>query len=304
MAQARPHRPAAVRLRSRRTPRALLPLALLVLVLIETLVEPRRAHAGGQPPAEVVAAVTAAYGTGGTIAVVVARQLTADPDVPLRAADARIARLGAQNADNGQIAQRPIPSASMVKLYLAEDVLRRARTGTVVLTPQDRELLARMIRSSDDPAASAVWVRFDGPRTVRAVAIRYGLTGTSPPVRPGQWGETMTSARDLARFLTLLPVMAHPDDAAQLMGWMSEATPIAADGFDQRFGLFGTVPDMPAVKQGWMCCVGGNRHLHSVGVVGHRVVVLLSEVPRTVGYDRARAALTAAAAALPPPPRP
>ena len=38
-----------------------------------------------------------------------------------------------------------------------------------------------------------------------------------------------------------------------------------------------------------MCCVGGNRHLHSVGVVGHRVVVLLSEVPRAVGYDEARA---------------
>ena len=55
-----------------------------------------------------------------------------------------------------------------------------------------------------------------------------------------------------------------------------------------------------------MCCVGGNRHLHSVGVVGHRVVVLLSEVPRTVSYDAARGGAdgrgrrrAAAAAAVP-----
>jgi len=50
-----------------------------------------------------------------------------------------------------------------------------------------------------------------------------------------------------------------------------------------------------------MCCIDGNRHLYSVGVMGRRVVVLLSEVPRDVGYEDARVALTAAAAAIPPP---
>jgi hypothetical protein len=85
---------------------------------------------------------------------------------------------------------------------------------------------------------------------------------------------------------------------------MQAATPVAADGFDQRFGLFGTLPGGPAVKQGWMCCVGGNRHLHSVAVVGSRVVVLLSEFPRAIGYDAGRAALDAVGAAVPPPPAP
>ena len=88
------------------------------------------------------------------------------------------------------------------------------------------------------------------------------------------------------------------------MVWMRTATPVAADGFDQRFGLFGTVPGLPAVKQGWMCCLGGKRHLHSVGVVGSRVVVLLSEVARAVGYEAGAAALSAAAAVVPPPPQP
>jgi hypothetical protein len=287
---------------ARRCPRVLLTLPLLLLILFsEAVLEPRRAQAGDLAPAEVVAAVAAAYGTGGTLAVVVAQQQVPDRELTFRAADARAARIAARTADNGPVAERPFPSASMVKLFLAEDVLHRARAGALILTPEDHGLLARMISSSDDPAASAVWVRFGGEQAVRAVADRYDLTGTAPPRRPGQWGETTTTARDLARFLTLLPVVAHPDDAARLMEWMTSATAIAADGFDQRFGLLGTVPGQPAVKQGWMCCIGGHRHLHSVAVVGTQVVVMLSEVPRAVGYDQARSWLSAAGAAVPAP---
>jgi hypothetical protein len=146
-----------------------------------------------------------------------------------------------------------------------------------------------------------LWVRYGGGQLVDDVAARYDLPGTRPPAVPSEWGEATTTARDLARFLALLPSIAHPEDAAVLLGWMQAATPQAADGFDQQFGLFGTAPPSTAVKQGWMCCVDGNRHLHSVGVVGRRVVVLLSEVPRGIGYGDARAALTAAAAAIPPP---
>jgi hypothetical protein len=294
MATVRPRRPTWLI----RVPVPLLPLTVLLLVLTQLLVEPRRAQADEPSAAEMVAAAAAAYGSDGTLAVVVARQQEASPDLPPRAAEARSARLHAWSADNGAIARHPFPTASMVKLYLAEDVLHRARAGAVLLSPQDLDLLATMIRSSDDPAASAVWVRFGGAQAVRDVAARFNLTGTSPPQQVGQWGQTMTTARDLARFLALLPVVAHPDDAATLLGWMSTATPIASDGFDQQFGLFGTLPGQPGVKQGWMCCVGGHRHLHSLAVVGTRVIVMLSEVPRSVGYDQARAWLSAAAAAL------
>jgi hypothetical protein len=280
---------------------ALLPLVLLAGLLAGPAPP---ARAGGPPPAELVAAVTAAYGTEGTLGVVVGRQQRPVSGLSINAAEARSARVAAATADNGPAAHRPFPTASMVKLYLAEDVLHRARAGRLVLTPDDRGLLEWMIRSSDDPAASTLWVRLGGAQAVVDVAARYGLTGTAPPAVPGQWGQAVTTARDLARFLARLPVTAHPADAATLLGWMQAATPIAADGFDQRFGLFGTVPGTPAVKQGWMCCVGGSRHLHSVAVVGSRVVVLLSEVPRALGYDRGRAALTAAAAVLPPPQTP
>ncbi|HEX2075582.1 MAG TPA: serine hydrolase [Geodermatophilus sp.] len=276
-------------------------LALALLLLVTGLVGPPRA-AAGVPAADTVAAVVAGYGGTGTLAVALTKlQRPLPPDASIAAADARALRLARGTADNGAPAHRPFPTASLVKLFVAEDVLHRARAGLLALTPGDFVLLQDMIRRSDDPATSALWVRFGGGQMVRDVAARYGLTGTAPPRIPGEWGETTTTAWDLARFLSLLPVVAHPYDAATLLVWMRTATPLAADGFDQRFGIFGTVPGLPAVKQGWMCCVGGSRHLHSVGVIGSRVVVLLSEVPRSVSYDRARAALSAAAAAIPPP---
>lgn len=294
---------AAHRSRSRQAgrvaPSAVLSVALLALLLTGVGLPRWAAAADDLTPAEIVPAVTAAHGDLGSFAVVIARQEQRQTDVSIRAAEARTEQVLARTAGN-ELADRPFPTASLVKLFLAADVLHRARTGAVALAPDDRAQLEVMIRDSDDYAASDLWVRFDGAQVVRDVAVRYGLTGTAPPRRWGQWGETTTTAADLARFLARLPVIAHPDDAEALLGWMRAATPIASDGFDQQFGVFGTLPGA-AVKQGWMCCLGGQRHLHSVGVVDGRVVVLLSEVPSSVGWGRARASLDAAAAAVPPP---
>jgi hypothetical protein len=285
---------------ARSTRSAVLLTLVLTLTFSGLMLRSGPVAASGPLASEIVPAVTAAYGSTGTLAVAVAVQHTRVTGLPVRAVEARSARLLAATAANG-LGDRPFPTASMVKLFVAEELLHRARTGRLALTPADLAAMQIMIARSDDPAASALWVRYDGQQVVRDVAVRYGLRGTAPPAVRGQWGETTTTAQDLARFLALLPVVAHPDDAATLLDWMRGATPIAADGFDQQFGVFGTVPGTPAVKQGWMCCVAGNRHLHSVGVIGERVVVLLSEVPRTVGYDAARAALDAAAAAIPLP---
>jgi hypothetical protein len=281
--------------------RVLLPLTLLALLLAEVLLPPERRAAAGEPPAaELVPAVVGAYPPIGTLAVFLAHLQVPVDGLSIRAAEARSARLATFAAGNAE-ADRPFPAASMVKLFMAEDILHRARTGRLALRVDDPFLLQEMIRASDDPAASTLWVRYGGGRMVADVARRYGLSGTAPPAVASQWGEATTTARDLARFLSLLPTVAHPEDAAALLGWMRTATPLAADGFDQQFGLFGTAPPGTPVKQGWMCCLRGHRHLHSVGVVGSRVVVLLSEVPRRVGYEEARAALTAAAAAVPAP---
>jgi hypothetical protein len=273
---------------------------LLAALVAEGMIAPARRAAAGIAPGEAVPAVVAAYGELGTLGVAMARIQEPVTGMSVRAAEARGERLSSMRADNGAAAARPFPAASMVKLFMAEEILRRVRAGDVDLAPGESELLRAMIRRSDDPAASTLWVRYDGAQLVRDVARRYDLDGTAPPAIPGQWGQAVVTARDIARFLGLLPVIAHPDDAETLLGWMREATPIAADGFDQAFGVYGVREDV-AVKQGWMCCVDGNRHVHSVGIVGGTAVVLLSEVDADIGYDAARAALTAAAGALPAP---
>jgi hypothetical protein len=284
----------------------LVALAVLVLLVAEGVAQPERRAGAGPPPAEVLPAVTRALtdqSLPGVFAVVIARQHGAATGMSVRAADAKTARAVASVAGNGAAARRPFPAASMVKLFMAEHLLHRARAGAVRLDADDRTLMRRMIASSDDPAMSQLWVRHDGERVVRNVVRRYGLSGTEPPSVPGQWGQTVVTADDLARFLSLLPVVAHPDDADRLLRWMRSATPLAADGFDQRFGLFGAADGQAAVKQGWMCCVGDRRHVHSVGVLGRTVVVLLSEVRTSVGYAAVTRVLTAAAAEVPPPRR-
>jgi hypothetical protein len=275
------------------------PVVVLTLLLADALAHRPAPASADTRPADVVPAVVegwAARSVPGVVATVVARQHHPADDLSPRAADGLAARTDAAWADNGAAAARPFPTASLVKLFIAEDVLHRVRAGRLQLRPGDLRLLQRMISSSDDPAASALWVRYDGARMVRDVARRYDLTGTAPPAVPGQWGQTTTTAHDVARFLSRLPVVAHPDDAARLLDWMRATTPVAADGFDQRYGVHGRGA---AVKQGWMCCVDGDRHVHSVGVVGRTVVVLLAEVPGWIGYDAARGALTAAAQQVP-----
>jgi hypothetical protein len=138
---------------------------------------------------------------------------------------------------------------------------------------------------------NALWSGFDGPRLVTDAAAEFHLADTVPTRIPGRWGSSVTTATDYATFLHALP--AHLDDAdrATLDGWMHATTPTAADGFDQDFGVLapGLEPaGAVAAKQGWTCCVGGWRDLHSAGVLPDgRVVVALGAFPVSTSYAQA-----------------
>lgn len=194
----------------------------------------------------------------------------------------------------------PIYSASLVKIVLAIDVLQRRPVSAA-----DLALLRRALGPSDDQAMNALWTRFDGPSAVSRVARQLGLAATRPPDDPSQWGQTPVSARDmLVVFRHILNTMPAADREL-IMSTLAGAPPIAADGFDQAFGLAAVAPPV-AAKQGWMCCVADRIQLHSVGTLGeqHRfVVALLSSHPADRGYDDAReitnATANAVAAALP-----
>src|SRR5687768_1223177 len=114
------------RARPPRSGAGLAPVVLTVLLVGGLLVPAGRATAHGPPPADLVGAAVGAYPGPGMLAVAVGRQHTPVTWGSIPAAEARAAREAGYAADNGAVAERPFPAASMVKLFLAEDILHRA----------------------------------------------------------------------------------------------------------------------------------------------------------------------------------
>ncbi|MCO1580023.1 serine hydrolase [Crossiella sp. SN42] len=187
---------------------------------------------------------------------------------------------------------RQFRSASLVKLLIAVDALQSgASTATDLRT---------MLSASHDGIASELWVRLGGNTMVQRQARRMGLSRTLPPLDPMHWGDTKVSARDVAKMyrhiLTELP-KAHRE---LIMSALAAAPKIAADRFDQHFGIPNGLPKVQwAVKQGWATGRAGTD-LHTSGVLaeGTRVVVLLSTHSPGTSYARAAKSLNTGAGAL------
>ncbi|UYP20525.1 hypothetical protein OED52_08385 [Rhodococcus sp. Z13] len=185
----------------------------------------------------------------------------------------------------------PVATASVVKLFIAEEVLYREALGEATLGEEDHELIRSMLRSSDDSAASLLWDLYGGPEIVEHVVERHRLTGTAPPVPGTGWWNTTTTASDLLTWYDdLLGGSALGAQAtARIVGHLMEYTDEGVDGYDQRFGLPDGLDDDASelgVKQGWMCCVDG-RWMHlSTGFFGddHRFVVVAA-AQESVLYD-------------------
>ncbi|HSK61224.1 MAG TPA: serine hydrolase, partial [Actinomycetospora sp.] len=179
------------------------------------------------------------------------------------------------------------------------DVLTRRAAGQVAVTPSDEQRIRRALSLSDDQAMNELYSRFGGPEGIERVAALLGLSATSPTDRPGQWGETRTSARDVATLYGFVLTRLSPADRELVRSSLEAAPATAADGFDQGFGLLDPARrGTAAAKQGWLCCLQSSIDLHSAGlpdVEGRYVVVLLSNQPR--GYVAARTLLDDAAGA-------
>jgi hypothetical protein len=198
----------------------------------------------------------------------------------------------------------PVLTASLVKLLVVQQLFAREAAGLITLSPADLDLMQRAVTSSDDSAMSALWSRFGGAELVTAAAAEFGLSGSSPPEVADQWGEAVTTAADIALFLSTLGDHLAPEDLATLTGWMRSTTGIATDGFDQRFGLLSptvsaTTLSPVAAKQGWMCCIDRRRQLHSIGTLTDgRTIALLGDFPLSTGWPRATAVLDQVAAVV------
>ncbi|MBW0013212.1 hypothetical protein [Mycobacterium sp.] len=176
-----------------------------------------------------------------------------------------------------------IGTASVAKLFIADELLLAESQGKTTVSPEDRQALDAMLQSSDDAAAEKFWGQGGGDAIITRVAARYGLSSTTPP-DDGRWWNTMSSLTDLIRYYDMLldgsgglPV----ERAMIIVGDLSRSTPTGVDGYPQRFGIpDGLFAEPVAVKQGWMCCIGSDWMHLSTGVVGadHRYVIAVQSL--------------------------
>ena len=228
----------------------------------------------------------------------------AQPTASLNGLDARVRQATADAAgsgadiktavldrNTGQIvsngANKPFPLASVVKLFIADDLLLQASKGETTLSPADRKSLDLMLRSSDDSAAQMFWDRSGQNAIIARVVARYGLTGTTAPYN-GHWDVTQSTASDLVRYYDMLldgTGGLPPEQANVIISNLAQSTPTGTDGYPQRFGIpEGLYAEPVAVKQGWFCCWNGANQLHvSTGVIGpeNRYVMAISSLDPT-----------------------
>lgn len=234
-----------------------------------------------------------------------ARVQQAAAEATRRGADITVAVL---DRDNGQLVTNgrggTIAMASVVKLFIADDLLLQVAKGQTELTPADQQLLDVMLRSSDDDAAETFWNRSGGSAIITRVIGRYGLDSTHVPGN-GRWYNTISTVTDLVHYYDMLLSGAGglpPEQANIIVGDLALSTPTAPDGmmpggvYPQRFGIpDGLYAEPVAVKQGWMCCIGADWMHLSTGVIGmdRRYVMAISSM-QTADADDARATITQA----------
>ncbi|MCV7357234.1 serine hydrolase [Mycolicibacterium fluoranthenivorans] len=239
-------------------------------------------------------------------------------DMRIRQATAEAARSGADitvailDRNTGQLvtngAADTVAIASVVKLFIADDLLLQEAKGQTTLSPDDRRMLDVMLRSSDDSAAEVFWNRSGGSAIINRVVARYGLSATRPPGN-GRWYNTTSTVTDLVRYYDMLLAGTGGlplADASIILSNLAESTPTAPDGmvpggvYPQRFGIPEGLPAEPvAVKQGWMCCIGADWMHLSTGVIGpdRRYVMAISSMQAT-DATKARQTITQAVATI------
>jgi beta-lactamase class A len=221
-------------------------------------------------------------------------------DTRVRLATAEARQAGADitttvlDRNTGQIVSNgnneAMPIASVVKLFIADDLLLQEARGQTQLSPADRQAFDAMLRSSDDSAAEVFWSRSGGSAIVSRVTSRYGLKSTTTPY-DGHWWNTMSTPADLVQYYDKLLSGSGglpPERANIILANLAASTPTAIDGtqpggiYPQRFGIpEGLYAEPVAVKQGWMCCWNGGNWMHmSTGVIGvdRRYVVAIGSM--------------------------
>ncbi|MEU6185494.1 tat pathway signal sequence [Nocardia sp. NPDC047038] len=184
-------------------------------------------------------------------------------------------------------AENAVWTASTIKLAIAADLLNRARTGAINLTPEDRGLMEGMLATSNDGAADLLWTKYSGiDRMAFNNAFRAnGMTSLVPqPTNTAlfpDWSFQKCTAADLDRLMDNVLNRMHPDDRNYLVDRMR-----AVDS-NQHWGVWGAGASMrPGLKNGWSAEQGG-WVVNSVGFAGpgeRYTLAIMSSLGDAGGY--------------------
>ncbi|MGW4352975.1 hypothetical protein ACWELJ_12905 [Nocardia sp. NPDC004582] len=188
-------------------------------------------------------------------------------------------------------------TASVVKLLIALDALENQGAQS---DPDTTAEVTRMLSTSDDDIADQLWDAGGNTAIIDRMVAAIGLTATSAPEDAAQWGETLTTPRDVVAIFHYITATAPAAARDPILGALRDTARTAADGTDQFFGIPDALTGTTwAVKQGWMD-LNSSTTLDTTGLVGaapdqpyRYAVVVLSTQPAGTSWPVAGAALTA-----------
>ena len=189
-------------------------------------------------------------------------------------------------------ADRPVWTASTIKLAMTVDLLTRQRADRISLSSHDRTLIQRMLHSSDDSAADELWFAYAGQDhlTYNRDFPAYGLTGLQPQRGFTKfypyWGFQKCTPDDLDRLMQYVLSRLAVADRRYIVDQLQHVAP------DQRWGVWGAgAAAEPGNKDGWSSEQGG-WVMNTVGFVGpaqRYVLTIMNSLNGQGGYDTGRA---------------
>jgi membrane peptidoglycan carboxypeptidase len=156
-------------------------------------------------------------------------------------------------------------TASIVKVELLAALLLRAQDRGRGLSKAEKARVTKMIRASDNQAATKVYETIGGSTGLRTAGERLGLTSTDPA---GSWGFTRTTANDQIRLLKALTDPQSPltgPSRELALGLMSSVNA------DQNWGVSAAAfqGERVSLKNGWSSrsTEQGRWIVNSVGLI-------------------------------------
>ncbi|HVV12531.1 tat pathway signal sequence [Amycolatopsis sp.] len=141
---------------------------------------------------------------------------------------------------------------STIKLAMTVDLFLRDRAGKISLTSADRGLIQKMLHSSDDAAADALWSKYSGAdhKAFNRDFGEYGMTSLVPQRGYTStfpyWGFQKCTPDDLDRLVNYVLDKLPADTRQYIVDQLSDVDA------DQQWGVWAAGPAAnPGNKDGW-----------------------------------------------------